>query len=274
MKNWPKRFPPYEGEKPYLYLAFAEADAGRVWPVLRVLLERGCRVWYSLGPAGSAEELLHRQERSGGAALTLLYLTDAACADADTKSSLLVNQNRERPILCLDPDETDRRLAMGLRENIPHLPLYRLRGRGELESALIHAEGFSQEILGEPVKVEEGSAAGKLAAVFCALAVLLALAAFAGGRYLHAFQPEQRDEVSFSDPVIAAALREEARGGAITEELAGRVQVLHFKELPENWEELSGLPALQRIVLPQQALTGEAELPELDVEIELTGGGS
>ena len=119
MKNWWKRFPPYEGEEPYLYFAFADADARRVWPVLRLLLERGCRVWYSTGSAGSAEEVLYRQVRSGGAQLTLLYLTDAVCADGDTKSNLLVNQKQDRPILCLDPDGADRRLAMGLREDIP-----------------------------------------------------------------------------------------------------------------------------------------------------------
>ena len=274
MKNWQKRFPPYEGEKPYLYFAFAEADARRVWPVVRLLLERGCRAWYSLGPAGSAEKLLHRQERARGAALTLLYLTDAACADADTKSSVLVNQNRDRPILCLDPDGTDRRLAMGLREDIPHLPLYRLNGRGELENALIHAEGFSQKILGDPVKVEEGSLVGKLAAGFCALAVLLALISFMGVRYLHWFRPSPEDEVSFYDPAIAAALREAARGGAITEELTGEIRVLALKDLPESWDELEKLPALERIVLPQGALTEESELPPMELEVQLTGGGS
>ena len=251
MKNWWKRFPPYEGEEPYLYFAFADADARRVWPVLRLLLERGCRVWYSTGSAGSAEEVLYRQVRSGGAQLTLLYLTDAVCADGDTKSNLLVNQKQDRPILCLDPDGADRRLAMGLREDIPHLPLYRLRGRGELESALVHAEGFSQNMLAEPVRVEDGSLAGKLAALFCVLAAVLALVSFTGD-----------------------AVRNAARGGAITEELTGKVRVLYFKELPENWEELSKLPALERVVLPQTLLTKEAELPALDVEIELTGGGS
>ena len=274
MKNWWRRYSPYEGEEPYLYFAFAEPDARRVWPVLRLLLERGCRVWYSLGPAGSAEEVLRRQARSGGAALTLLYLTDAVCADGDTKSNLLVNQKQDRPILCLDPDGTDRRLAMGLREDIPHLPLYRLRGRGELESALVHAEGFSQEMLAEPVKVGEGSLAGKLALLFCMLAAIFALVSFAGARYLHWFQPELPDEVHFSDPAIAAAVRDAARGSAITEELTEQVRVLHFEEMPKNWEELSKLSVLERVVLPQTLLTGEAELPALDVEIELTGGGT
>ena len=136
MKNWHKQFPPYEGKEPYLYFAFASADEKKVWKILRPLLERGCRVWYSFGPAGGADELLHDQERSSGAALTLLYLTDAACADKDTKSNVLVNQKYGRQILCLDPDGTDRRLRMGLREDVRHIPLYRLSGSGEIEVLL------------------------------------------------------------------------------------------------------------------------------------------
>ena len=91
MKNELKGFPVYEGNEPYLYFAFAEADIPKARRILRILLERGCRVWYCCGAAGSAEELLRRQDRSAGAALTALYLTDAVCADKDTKRFVLVN---------------------------------------------------------------------------------------------------------------------------------------------------------------------------------------
>ena len=47
-----------------------------------------------------------------------------------------------------------------------------------------------------------------------------------------------------------------------------------FEKLPESWEELSLLPALERIGIPQQALTGDAALPEGDYVIELIGGGA
>ena len=121
MKSWQKQYPPYEGEEPYLYYAFADADAKRVWPLMRLLLARGCRVWYAAGKAGSAEELLRRQKRASGAALTLVWLTDAARGDADLKSALLTNQSAGRPILCLDADEGDGGLSMGLYESTPHL---------------------------------------------------------------------------------------------------------------------------------------------------------
>ena len=179
--KWIKQIPPYEGDAPYLYFAFAEEDSKRVWKILRPLLARGCRVWYCYGPAGSAEELLHRQERCEKAALTVVYLTDAACADRDTKSAVLVNQKYNRPILCLDPDEKDRRLAMNLRETIPHVPLYLLSGE-EWESAVLHADGFSQDMLGEPIRIENGGVMKKLTLTFCALALLLCAVAFAGFR--------------------------------------------------------------------------------------------
>lgn len=271
MKDWMKRYPPYEGEEPYLYFAFAQADSAGAWKILRPLLERGCRVWYSSGPAGSASELLRRQTRSGGAELTLIYLTDAACADKDIKSNILVNQKFDRKLLCLDPDEQDRRLSMGLREDIPHIPLYKLGTAGAMENAVIHADGFSQEILGEPMQIRDNDLFGKLTGVFSLLAAVLLLVSFLGFRYLGWFRPAPRDELQFSDPVIRSALRE-ASGGAITEELAETLRVLELDALPESWEELSRLPALERIRLPQQALEEAASLPDGDYTIELSGG--
>ena len=274
MKNWQKRYPPYEGSEPYLYFAFAEADSAKAWQIMRILLERGCRVWYGSGPSGNADELLRRQKRAEGADLTLLYLTDAACADKDTKSNILVNQKNGKHILCLDPDGADRRLSMGLYETVPHLPLYRLKSRKEIENAVIRAEGFSQEILGEPVRVEGGGSLGKLTALFCVLAVLLALTSFIGVRYLRWFQPEVPDEVPFTDPVILSAVRNAARGGAITEELVSEITVLRLSGMPESWEELEKLPALTTVTLPQQALLEEGTLPDGDITVELTGGGA
>lgn len=272
MSNWMSQYPPYEGEQPYLYFAFADTDRSRVWKIMKLLLERGCRVWYCYGLPGSAAEVRRRQERSGGAALTVLYLTDAAAADKDTKSNVLVNQKFGRPILCLDPDGTDRRLSMGLHETAPHISLYTLTDSADLENAIIHADGFSQEILGEPVRFDEGGLLRKLTFVFSVLAVLIALFSFAGIRFLHWFQPEPPDEVMIRDPVILSAVRGASRGGAITEALTLSITHLRLDRLPESWDDLALLPALEGITLPQQSLLGEGELPEGDYVIELIGG--
>ena len=135
MRDSFRDFPPYEGDSSYLYFAFAEADSKKVREYMRLLYERGCRVWYSCGKADGPEEVLRRQERYRGSALTMVYLSDEACRDQNTKSSVLVNQKFDSPIVCLDPDGKDRVLAMGLRESVPHIPLYRIRGREALEDA-------------------------------------------------------------------------------------------------------------------------------------------
>ena len=45
-----------------------------------------------------------------------------------------------------------------------------------------------------------------------------------------------------------------------------------FEDIPENWDELTKLPALKRIALPQTALLGQTEFPELPYTVELSGG--
>lgn len=274
MKSWQKKLPPYEGDEPYLYFAFAEADEAKAVKILSMLLRRGCRVWYCFGAAGSSQELLRRQTRSGGAAMTVLYLSDAACADADTKSNVLVNQKFGRPILCLDPDGTDRRLTMGLREDVPHVPLYRFRSEAEIEDAVVHAEGFSQEILGEQTYTGPSPALWflfrNLTRFFLVLTVLLLAVGFVGVRWFHWFRAP--DEVVFQDPAILAAVRDAVHGGTITREMADGVSVLRFDEAPESWEELSLLPSLERIELPQQAVLDGAELPPDGYVVELSGG--
>ena len=274
MKDSFREFPPYEGDSPYLYFAFAEADSRRVWEYLRLLYERGCRVWYSRGKADGPEEVLRRQARYRGAALTLVYLSDEACRDQNTKSSVLVNQQFDSPIICLDPDGRDRVLAMGLRESVPHIPLYRIRSREELEDAIFHAEGFSQELLGEPVKIRKASIIPKLSLMFCVLAVVLSVLFFTGVRERVSEVIQVSDEVELSDPVLLSAVRKAAGGGAITQELVETLKAIDLSGMPENWDDLELLPSLEEIRIPQEALLDGAPLPEGEYTIILTGGGT
>lgn len=253
------------GDEPYLYFAFAEADSAKAWNLIKPLLERGCRIWYMCGNAGNAETMLARQSRAEGAALTLLYLTDAACADADTKSFVLVNQKFGHPIIALDPDGVDRRLKFGLRETTPHVPLYKYRTDEEKESAIIRAEGFSQDIIGTPVTVSNGSLIGNLSKAFLLVAVLLAVISVIG--FIVFPKPQQEayevpDEVTFTDPVILEAVREEADGGVITEDLVSGITILHLSDVPENRDELSMFPSLEMIELPQEAVMRTEDLPD------------
>ena len=257
MKDWRKQAPPYEGTEPYLYLAFADADAGRIGELVRLLLKRGLRVWYSTGPAGSADELLRRQQRALGAEMTVVYLTDAMTQDQDGKASVLVNQKNGRKILCLDRDETDRALTMGLHESVPHLAAWKYSKTEDLEEALIRSDGFTQEMFGEPVLLEKGGMTGRLTALLCTLAVLLVLGSFLG---------------VLADETIRGAVRAAVGGGVLTEENTAAIEELRLDSLPSSWEDLEKLPGLQRIALPQEAVMTAESLPDGNLVVVLTGG--
>ncbi len=269
MSNWQKQYPPYEGEEPYLYFAFADGDSRKAWRVMKVLLQRGCRVWYCKGPAGNAQELRRRQARASGAALTLLYLTDALESDKDSKTRIMVNQKDRKALLCLNADGKSHNLAMDIHESTPSIPLYQLKNDDDLEAALIRAEGFTQNMLDKPVAVSSNWL-GKLTALFFLLTALLI-----GGSVLY-FQQGMRydDSVSFADPVIREAARAAAGGGTLTEESLKQIHTIRLKELPESWEDLTLLTALQSIELPQAAVMEVRELPESNCRIVLYGGGA
>ena len=266
MKSWQKKHPPYLGAEPYVYFAFADEDAGRVWPLLCRLLCRGCRVWYAAGRASGAQALLERQRRAAGAALSLVWLTDAARADADLKSALLANQSAGRPILCLDADRGDGGLSMGLYESTPHLPAHRGVSPAELETLVIRAPGFRQELLGAPQTIRDPGWMGRLVPVLLVLAALLL-----AGAFLRMHRAEPEDSLVISDTVLRGAVRAAIGGGAITAENAAQIRSLRLDRLPASWKELELLTSLERIELPQ-TLALEGPLPEGDWTIVLREG--
>ena len=269
MGSWQKNYPPYEGPEPYLYFAFADADSKKAWNVMRTLLKRGIRVWYCCGPAGNAQELLRRQERAFDAELTLVYLTDAMTSDQDGKSRIMANQKKNRAILCLDTDGANRYLAMDIRETTPSIPLYQLKKVDDLESALIHSDGFNQKIVGKPVKIKENRL-GRMARVFFLLAILLAIGSFL---QIHR-EPVYEDTFVISDPVIREAVRSAIDGGTITEENIQNIQTIRINKLPESWDELVYLSELKQIQMPQSLAMEAEELPIDSYRIILIGGAS
>lgn len=266
MKNWLKSYAPYTGTEPYIYFAFDEKDAGKVWPIMKVLLKRGIRVWYSR--EHGTESMEQRVERAMAAEITFLYLSRNTENAANLKSIILANQKAKRPIEIINPDGADRRLAMNLREATPELDLTKLNG-DELEAELIHAPGITHEVFGEPVNVRENV---RLSAVFCILAAIILCMSFVGVKYLGWFSQRIEDSVVISDTVIRDAARAAVGGESLTEENIGAITAIRIEALPESWEELDLFPALERIEMSQTLAMSADTLPE-GCTIVLTGGG-
>ncbi len=268
MGRFSELFPPYTGDQPFLFFCFSEADAGRLRLLFERLYARGCRIWYPVGRGGTVGEREQNDARMRQARLVVLYQTERARKDRAVKSAVLVCQAKNIPIISIDTDNAESALSMGLDPRAAHI---RARGPAALETALLHADGFTQALIGPPQTVRKKPLFGIAAAVLAG-ALLLSGAAMLYRRLQPPAVEPPVDTVFFSDPALTAAVRDALDGAPLTEESVQTVTTLRFFALPAQTEELSRLPQLSRIEL-DQANAGEAA-PLLErYEIVLTGGG-
>lgn len=272
-------YPPYDGTEPYLHLCFAEASGKKVRALLRRLSARGVRVWYASGAAADRGELERRERRMLSADLTVVYLDEAFRGDASAKSRLLACQRTGQPVVCLNTDGGDSGLSIGLHATAAEIKLNPIDSVKDTERALLHAEGFSQALIGEPVK-RKRSGLKIFTRVLIAAAVLLVAA---GALWFFLLRPERQDEilsqsdtVTFADKTVRETVRRTLGGGILTEERLSEITVLHFGgALPEDLSDLSMLPALETVEITQSAAKDAYSLhPELSAYTVVLIGGA
>lgn len=274
-----KAYAPYTGAEPYLYLCFSEASGKRAAVLLRRLAERGVRVWYctQVGTDRVVRESMH--ERMLNAALTVVYLDDNFRSDPIAKSRLLACQRSGQKIVCLNTDGGDGGLSIGLHADAVEVRLSRGASAADAERALLHADGFSQALIGEPAQTG-GRLFHRLTGILIGVTVAL-LAAGALWFFLHrvppAPPPVEQDTVTFADETIREAVRGALGGGPIDADRLGDVTVLRLPgdAIPADLSDLTLLPSLNTIELSQTAASGVSAHPELYAyTIELYGGAS
>ena len=261
MKALAKSFAPYAGTEPYLHLCFSEASKKKVRAFLRRLYARGVRVWYCADVSANRLEREETERRMLGARVTVVYLDEAFRNDAAAKSRLLTCQRNGQPVICLNTDGGDSAAA------------------DDAEFALLHADGFSQELIGEPVAPSGSGLKILIGVILGAVAALLIAGVL---WYLfhtpaQAEPPEQTDSVTFADETVREAVRDVIGGGLITEDRLSGVTTLRLEgdTLPDTLTDLALLPALETVVLSQRAAAGVSAHPELSAyTIELYGGAS
>ena len=259
LMNLYRSYPPYEGEKAYLFLCFSDSDAALVRPFLDVLYRRGCRVWYSLGKTADLSEHSFRQSRMSHAALTVLYLTDQARKDVDVKSEVLFCQAREQPVICLDTDQGDSGLSMGLTDQVHHV---------QDVQELIRTEGFTQELIGSP-RAPAKRGLKKAVLVLAVLTICLVAAGFAGWHFFGWFHSETD---YLSDPALKEVVQDVVLAGISIQERLQEVDCLHLNRLPEHKEDLSVFPHLTRLEIPQSEAQHAQEFLD-DYTVVLYGAG-
>ena len=272
---WTKKLPAYQGEEPYLFFCFSDADARRAGKLAKRMFARGTRVWYSTGRPRDLSERRERELRMSGAALAVLFLSETARSDLDFKNAALYCQVRGIPLVCIDADEDVNALSFGLTGNQPHLSGRIYRKAAAMEEALIRCEGFSQELIG-PDPIIPPPPIIKIAVILAALSALALVIVLFGGRLLGGILPDndRDDTVRIEDSTFRAAVRAAQGGGPITEESLEGVETLRLKELPESAEELALLPSLTRVEIPQELAPEALWLLDEGYTVVLYGGGA
>lgn len=265
MADLTKRYPPYEGNDPYMYFAFPAAEADRVEPVLKLLYQRGVRVWYARKGSG-AEWRQHRLERSLGARLAVIWLSPAALEDADeVKSAVLYCQSKEIRVISVDLVDSDD-LSTGFTADTFHIDGKHMTPE-ELEKTLIRTEGFSQELMGEQPPAEPYPTWKKAAIAILACCLCVMIGCFCMGVF------SMPDAKLIADPAIRGAARN-AVGRMVTREDLETITVLHLERVPGSFEELSQFPRLTRVEIPEKAVQKAAEvLHDAEYDVVVYGGG-
>ena len=243
-------------------------------PLLSLLYERGVRLWYAMGKTARVDELALRNERTDHAALTVLYLSEAARNDTDVKNVILSCQEQGLPLACIDADRGDHGLSVGLTKDVPHVPAWQMTSADEVEEAVIHVDGFVQELVGprpepyqDPLK--------KVALAIGALALTTLLVGVGYGWHLGLIAPATRhpgDTAALASPELLGAARRAQGGGSVTGESVSRITVLRLREAPASLDDLAPFTALQRVELPQEQASEATVLLDGPYEVALIGG--
>lgn len=258
-KHLIRQHPPYLGNEPYLYLCFADADARLAGELIGAMQRRGCRVWYSVGRTADARESNLRTERIQGAQLVVLMLSPSAARDDTVRANIGYYQEAGRAAVALELSgaDDDGGLAMLLHDGIRRMDAGAAASGDELLSLIMHAEGFSQELIGMPVQhVSDALKRATIAVLLTAALAIGGVLVYANSRNWFRPDPAAADTVTLSDEVLTQAARNalsEDGSVPLTEETIGSITTLRLDAAPASFDALTAFPSLETLEIPQSA---------------------
>lgn len=266
-------YPPYLGDEPYVFLCFHKEDAQQVKPFLDGLVQRRCRVWYSMEKVLKTADNKKRTNCENNAGLMIFWLSKCAADDEGMKSRLGSYQASGRPVICIDTQDCAAQSGFSLivTEHAKHIACPPGTTPEAIVSMLLRTEGFSQQFIAENDLERQlflrKRRSRRIALSILAAALLLLTIAFFYAQSNDFFRPRAVivDSVTIDDAVIVRAARfalSENGVAALTQEGLARITTLRLDTTPTSFEALEQFPALTRLEIPQSAVTLAAQLPE------------
>lgn len=105
-------FRAYQGTEPFLFVCYAHADKGRVYPDIKHLHDAGFRIWYDEGIRATQEFLSVIQRRIEECALFVAFLSPDSIGSDYVRQEILFAKKKRKTILRIQLSEAE--LAHGL----------------------------------------------------------------------------------------------------------------------------------------------------------------
>ena len=192
-------FRPYEGTRPYLFISYAHLQSVEVVETIRILHEKGYRLWYDEGiPAGS-DWPANIAQHMEGCERVVFFLSARSMESPNCFSEMRTAFRQNKPVLVVDledaeKNETWRELLDGKQE----LPL--MQGAEERADAILRSGFVPRRYHHSWTEKISWRALGLVASLLFFFAAAGALSALASGRW----NPVQPPEVVLETPVPTA----------------------------------------------------------------------
>jgi|TARA_Y100000310_G_scaffold327633_1_gene394282 TolB-like protein len=232
-------FPAYQGEQPYIFVSYAHADAGIVYPEIRRLQDEGFHVWWDEGISPGrrwSDELAVHVSHS---ALFLYFITPQSVQSQVCLDEAYLRLDESKPLLAVHLEETPLpqglRLRLGSRQAILKHELTEPAYRDRLIKAV------QDQLLPGPVSVSvtpvpsDRNAGSRLMSTGIGLLVVVAVV---GSVILWLSGPSNESDVlQAPEAAVAPAAARGARSAKTPREEAARIAVLPFDNMSADPEQ-------------------------------------
>ena len=99
-------FPAYKGSEPYIFISYAHADAGLVFPIIRQFYDQGYHVWYDEGIAAGNEWTDEIANALEGCSLFLVFMTPNSEKSPNCRDEIGYAIDEKKPFLAIHLKET------------------------------------------------------------------------------------------------------------------------------------------------------------------------
>lgn len=100
-----KRFTPYEGQKPYIFLSYAREDTDLMLEAANRLKDDGYRLWYDEGIPGGNDWPLYIAEHLEASGIVLFFFSGKSMVSPNCLNEMMAAQRNRKSVICVCLDE-------------------------------------------------------------------------------------------------------------------------------------------------------------------------